>query len=124
MAKSKRDKRLESIKITGGVQAIAFERSRQITSEGWSEAHDDQHQPGQIARAAICYAAPKPVYELDLSDTRATARFSDPWPWAQEWDKRKRFNYRRRLIIAGALIAAEIDRIDRAAARKRKGGQQ
>jgi len=55
--------------------------------------------------------------------------FVDPWPWFDEvevtrygdglttqvpaWDKRKKHNKLRRLVIAGALIAAEIDRLQR-----------
>ena len=35
------------------------------------------------------------------------------WPWAPEWWKPS--SYRRNLIKAGALIIAEIERLDRAA---------
>ncbi|HCT33652.1 MAG TPA: hypothetical protein DF966_10890, partial [Sulfitobacter sp.] len=45
--------------------------------------------------------------------------FEDPWPseWDDEWDKRDQLDRRRKLVIAGALIAAEIDRLDRASKR-------
>lgn len=92
---------------------IVRERKRQVEEEGWSAAHDDRHRGGELAWAAIAYAAPAPV-------TRDGPGVSyDPWPWSEEWDKRpgtdaNRGERIRALVKAGALIAAEIDRLDRA----------
>lgn len=44
--------------------------------------------------------------------------FVDPWPWPMSFDNRQQHDQLRRLVIAGALIAAEIDRI-KAAEEKR-----
>jgi len=84
-----------------GIDLIAAERQRQINVEGWTPEHDDGHTQGELARAAAVYAVP------DLHD--------DWWPWDDGW-------YRpgdpiRELVKAGALIAAEIDRLQRDADR-------
>jgi hypothetical protein len=103
-----------------GAARIAAERQRQITVEGWTPDHDDQHDDGSLALAAVCYAAPEPVFTLQQFDAAMT--FSDPWPWQADGDKRPRDEHDclrspsleeriRMLEKAGALIAAEIDRL-------------
>jgi hypothetical protein len=87
-----------------GIDDIAAERQRQIMVEGWDDAHDDEHENGCMASAAACYALAA-YHGKDWSPTRF-------WPWDRQWWKPK--DRRRNLVIAGALIAAEIDRIDRA----------
>lgn len=109
--------------VTYGIQRIAAERRRQVTKERWTESHDDEHESGQLAMAAACYAAPEPIFtkrEACLSGVF----YRDPWPWDSEWDKRDKHDRKRRLEIAGALIAAELDRLYRAelAARDGQGG--
>lgn len=98
-----------------GIREITYERGRQLGDEGWHAAHDDEHTAGELALAAICYAAPKPVIVK-----RGRCQF-DPWPWDEEWDKRPKGRPEERgqadrvrcLVKAGALIAAEIDRVVR-----------
>jgi len=120
-----------------GIELIKEERERQIGKEGWTAKHDEQHVSGELALAAICYAAPVPVYIKRQSGQDES--FIDPWPWWDEfeitrygdgakgrehaWDKRKKHSQLRRLVIAGALIAAEIDRLQRLASvgKKEKG---
>lgn len=85
-----------------GAELIAAERQRQVEAEGWTPEHDDEHDNGELARAAAVYTMP------ELHD--------EWWPWSEGW-------YRpgtpiRELTKAGALIAAEIDR------RLRAGEQQ
>jgi len=77
-----------------GIELIAAERKRQIEGEGCTSEHDDQHTDGSLKQAAIAY----------LGGT---------WPksWSRQGDKRKEHGPIRRLVIAGALIAAEIDRL-------------
>lgn len=87
-----------------GIARISAERARQIGGEGWSAAHDDEHAEGEMAWAAVCYAAPGKVY-------RVASGPYDPWPWERHWDKRTKHDRIRQLTIAGALIAAEIDRL-------------
>jgi hypothetical protein len=88
-----------------GIDDIAAERQRQINVEGWTAEHDDEHANGCMASAAACYALAAYLGN-DWKPTRH-------WPWDEKcWKPKDR---RRNLVIAGALIAAEIDRIDRAA---------
>ena len=105
---------------SGGVAAIAFERRRQITAEGWTPEHDDAHRNGELAKAAGCYA-----WIAGQSDELRSVFRSPPptWPdgWGAEWWKIK--DRRSDLVRAGALIAAEIDRIDRAVAARLKDGK-
>lgn len=104
-----------------GVERIAAERQRQAEVEGFDAEHDAEHTQGELAMAAVCYAAPERIYR------KSTGLF-DPWPWDRRWDKRLRFGAERAserpdpatytkeqrldlLAKAGALIAAEIDRL-------------
>jgi hypothetical protein len=87
-----------------GAERIADERLRQIMAEGFTAEHDDGHIHGELAMAAACYAAPGGIYDLH-----------PVWPWDGE-DKRPDHtptdDDRIRLLEkAGALIAAEIDRL-------------
>lgn len=94
--------------VCNGVGLIASERQRQIESEGWDWSHDDDHGDGELAMAAACYATPRQIYVA-----AGPGAFRDPWPWRREWDKRQKHDRFRQLAIAGALIAAEIDRLQR-----------
>ncbi len=99
-----------------GVEILA-ERHRQILKEGWTAEHDDDHPEGQIALAAACYAAPERIFIAEERSGRAYAPFTayrDAWPWADRWWKPK--DRRRDLVRAAALMIAEIERLDRAAA--------
>ena len=84
--------------MPGGVNAIWLERERQQDAEGWTDAHDDQHTRGQMACAAACYAL--------------GTKWNWPGGWSGDWWKPSE-DRRRNLVKAGALIAAEIDRLDR-----------
>lgn len=107
-----------------GVERIAAERARQVSEEGYDSAHDDEHEGEQLAMAAACYAAPEKIY---VEDKRANAiYFVDPWPWHPRYDARpcngnvvtpEKATKQERIRLlekAGALIAAEIDRLLRA----------
>lgn len=82
---------------------VILERKRQFNIEGWSHEHDDQHDTGELAAAASCYA----------NYTQAYPESSPPphWPWSKDWWKPK--DKRSNLVRAGALILAEIERLDR-----------
>lgn len=86
-----------------GAQLITAERKRQITKELWCEDHDDTHGEGELAYAARCYALP------NISE-----KTNPPmdWPW-QDDDWKPKDDPIRNLVRAGALIAAEIDRLQR-----------
>lgn len=87
---------------------IAVERRRQVEAEGWTPAHDDEHGTGELAAAAAAYA-----FSAATSDRFLAADPIGFWPWAPEWWKPS--SPRRDLVKAGALIVAEIERIDRKA---------
>lgn len=95
---------------------IANERLRQISVEGWTPEHDDQHSSGELAGAAGCYAkhvnARQWCFKNNPDDYQCEPEPSG-WPWAAEWWKPK--NPRSDLIRAAALIVAELERLDRAA---------
>ena len=91
-----------------GVELIAVERKRQIEEEGWTAEHDDrEHGIGDLARAASCYAA------LVMYENPGEARNPPAlWPWStMDWHPSP--NQLWNLAKAGALIAAEMDRLMR-----------
>lgn len=92
---------------------VLAERRRQVEAEGFTAEHDDAHIRGELGAAAACYAVPS--RERD-------AAFDSHWPetWDESWWKptgaASDLTARRRdLVTAGALILAEIERIDRLA---------
>lgn len=94
-----------------GVEIIAAERQRQIEEEGWTAKHDAQHKSGELAEAAVVYALfaaydKYPVIQEAALSYDWAARF---WPWEGRWLKPK--DRLHDLTRAGALIAAEIDRV-------------
>lgn len=96
------------------------ERKRQQNVEGWTPEHDDQHESGEMSRAAGLYAISAGFASKYLEGETKTCPVPDSWPWADEWWKPT--NTRRDLVKAAALILAEIERIDRASIASDKGG--
>jgi hypothetical protein len=82
------------------------ERKRQVDEEGWTPDHDAEHDTEALAYAATCYATP-------ADDRHHFDRESVPsaWPWADRFWKPTPDDRVRELVKAGALIAAEIDRL-------------
>ncbi|XAI96541.1 hypothetical protein [Microcystis phage Mae-JY35] len=112
--------------VTEAERDVMAERRRQVDAEGWTPAHDDTHADGAMARAAGLYAlvsgsdtttyrnAQHGRHRRDgspLNDYHAAAMRL--WPW--DWSWFKPTSRRRDLVKAGALILAEIERLDRAA---------
>lgn len=97
--------------MSDAARDLLAERARQVQEEGWTPEHDDEHSCGEMAEAAACYAASARV-------PTSTKRRQCPgyWPWAAKWWKPS--DQRRDLIKAGALILAELERIDRAASKQ------
>ena len=93
----------------GGVELIAAERQRQITSEGWDAAHDDEHNAGELANAARSYTH---IAALQVCGFTSSCNPPLPWPFDDE-DWKPSPDPIRNLVKAGALIAAEIDRLRR-----------
>ena len=103
-----------------GLDLITAERQRQIDAEGWTPEHDDEHVGDEIARAAAVYALPDSVraripgmfghWTLDGMLTDVWRDGIWPWPGSFKATPDDRI---RELVKAGALIAAEIDRLQR-----------
>lgn len=94
---------------------VMTERLRQIYVEGWTPAHDDEHDDNSLARAAACYALGRMTLHPPLGPD------SIIWPWeVAAWRPKDR---RSDLVRAGALILAEIERLDRLAARQQEKPQ-
>lgn len=109
------------------LQAIAEERARQITIEGFTEEHDDAHTDGALAKAAACYAAfsgmPEHTIEIEVHRINSVRPMPEPresqlvvvnrmWPWDWRWWKPSQ-DRKRNLVRAAALIIAELERLER-----------
>lgn len=112
-----------------GIEMIAAERQRQIDRLGKTAEHDDDYIVGELPSAAICYAIAgdclangKVMMGEDyvctpenLMENFQSLEFNGVnWPW--DWkDFKISPDPIRNLVKAGALIAAEIDRLKRQA---------
>lgn len=79
--------------------------------EGWTPEHDDQHKIAQLPKAAMCYVS----YAKNLilgNGPHVGPMIEGLWPWDWKWWKPSDDPIRD-LVKAGALIAAEIDRLQR-----------
>lgn len=111
---------------------VLINEERQIVKEGWTKEHDDKHTDGSLAMVAALYASPSDdlVRVLRCEECENTTTELDPWPWwntknydryndggvsfrLRAWDKRKEHSRMKRLQIAGALIVAEMERLQR-----------
>lgn len=94
-----------------GIELIAEERKRQIEIEGWTKEHDAEHTNEALAQAAVCYATPSALRGYAY-DPVIKARVPQLWPWDKKYWKPSPENRIKELVKAGALIAAEIDRLN------------
>lgn len=91
-----------------GVALIAAERTRQIEKLGWTGEHDDKHDKAELAEMAECYL----LEAAEQAGARIVGTSAFPlWPFRDGWKPSD--DPVRNLIKAGALIAAEIDRVVR-----------
>ena len=101
-----------------GAELIADERKRQIEVEGWNAEHDAQYTHNELISAAMCYLQPETVRTYNrLWESRNPDNINIPpslWPWDEKWWKPTPENRIKELVKTGALIAAEIDRIQNA----------
>lgn len=103
-----RCERFTALPDQSGADLIAAERQRQMDVEGWTPEHDDWYTRGELAKAAALYAN-----EAHFGRTHSHMDIPPrDWPWASEWWK-PTGDAVRDLVKAGALIAAEIDRLNR-----------
>ncbi len=88
------------------LEMIHVERARQI-QKGYDAAHDDSHGNGEILSA---------VAEL-IDDVREARGNWGMEKWIDDLQAHVAVkygdDYKRRLVIAAAMLAAEIERIDR-----------
>jgi hypothetical protein len=106
------------------IEEIRAERERQIDEENWTAEHDDKHEEFSLSMAGACYAAAPIALRCERiipcgcreamceHEPFGKKAWRGAWPWEDEWWKPK--DCRRDLIRAGALIVAEIERLDRA----------
>jgi len=113
------NKAVDDVKASfaGALWEIRAERQRQVDDEGWTAEHDDSHANEELALAACVYAMPRE--EANSKHSSGVPVWRVLWPWDAEWLKPT--DRRRDLVKAGALIVAEIERLDRAAISK--GGE-
>lgn len=108
------------------IELIAAERKRQVEVESWTHAHDDGHTSGVLAIAAACYSLPEGLRLYEGRPMRGVHMRLDLvevlWPWWHqpsrgrphpEWWKPTPNDRIRELVKAGALIVAEIERLQR-----------
>ena len=88
-----------------GIELISDERKRQVEVLGYTAKHDDIKTNESLANAASCYAM-TPLF-------RPNDRPPYHFPWTQSDWKPSPDNRIKELVKAGALIAAEIDRLQR-----------
>jgi hypothetical protein len=88
-----------------GIERIAAERKRQMEEEGWNDSFIDSCMENELADAALCYVFP----ERSLAAKNMFFQMYWPWPGmtGAELDRISQ------LARSGALIAAEIDRLQR-----------
>ena len=106
-----------------GAGRIFAERLRQVREEGFTFLIDDCYASEQLARAAACYALP--YADSRRLDAMTTGESPLEWPWpGTAWKPGKAVpedgaiamlieDRIRELEKAGALCAAEIDRLVR-----------
>ena len=92
---------------TRAEKSVLAERARQ--RQKWDAHHDDELPTGDLAVAATVLAEPDDIYLPDEDEV------GDPkTPWAFRLLHKHRADRRRQLVIAAALLIAEIDKMDRA----------
>ena len=97
-------RRLLAAATEGGVGAIYNERQRQLNDLGHTVDRDLRQGVGTLAKAAAAYALYGIMPKTSTLNPRAL------WPWDAEMFTPR--DQRTNLERAGALIAAEIDRLD------------
>lgn len=105
---------LFELRINPSARDVIGERQRQVTAEGMTLEHDDRYKFGEMALAAACYAIAAPVLNFMDATNGVSPRVPacpGMWPWSPSWWKPR--SSRENLVRSGALILAEIERIDR-----------
>lgn len=106
-----------------GIELIAKERQEQIEKHGWNAKHDDKHNTGELADAAAVCASTVRIYNKFeyANNTHFDVLAMKGWKLPLDWDGNRLLDNNKsskktrihQLKVAGALIAAEIDRLQR-----------
>jgi hypothetical protein len=114
--------------VKNGVALIFAERRRQVYKLGYNKEHDMQHEEFELAQAAACYTACSAGLQIRERKLRQNREiFEDPWPFTRGSDSRpwgedddtvitmpRGTTLGLELLVkAGAMLAAEIDRLKR-----------
>lgn len=110
---------MSDLQVVGVLQEIGVERARQIHLEGHTRDHDNACAPGLLANAGAAFvwfsgltdAERDHFFTPRMDGKQARVIWAVLWPWAREAFKPK--DRRRELVVAAALIVAEIERMDR-----------
>ena len=93
-----------------GVELIAEERKRQIELEGWAPEYDQSHTEGELANAGALYALTEDMRNF-IDIKWGNDQWLNLWSFDMKWLKFTPEDRIKQLCKAGALIAAEIDRL-------------
>lgn len=104
---------LDHINDRASTRDVVCARARQILTHGYTRDKDDAHTKRQLVRGAFL------TLEQYLGAARDRSGRTEEWPenWQPDspWHQRmKKKSPREKLVMAAALLLAEIDRIDRA----------
>lgn len=89
-----------------GIELISEKRNEQIEKHNITIKNDIDYNNNFQLGTAACILAYEAIEEID-------SRNDPPFDWdLKKWQKMYDKPYQERLIIAGALIAAELDRIN------------
>lgn len=114
-AKARSEEAPSAPEISHACADVLTERRRQIKAEGWTPEHDDSHTLGELGLAAALYALPYDarVGGEALIEQAAHIQLDMALEIACGWTIKPEADPRKRLVKAGALILAEIERLDR-----------
>lgn len=96
--------------MKSGIELIAAERNEQIVKHNRTVTNDVKFNKNEeLSFAAAALSCPHP----EANGLSASNNYSCPTGWnVKIWIHMIKKPYKERLIIAGALIAAEIDRLN------------
>ena len=99
--------------MKSGIELIAEERAEQSSKYGWSAEHDLTHNSGELAVEAAGLAVLHTDTVVVQINYEAGSIFNQEKRIADAWGLQKKLkdNPIHALKVAGALIAAEIDRL-------------
>jgi len=98
-----------------GIELIQWKRTRQEL-QGYTGAHDDQYTMGELANAAAFLAVTLTGINPDDKPSFREPPFANLWPAA--WEFIEPDDRIEELAHAGALIVAEIERLQRLQAKQ------